>query len=141
MGGHKLTYGIAFALLLAGVGYLIISGLSTNSVYFLNVSEALAKGLEADEQARLFGRVDPANLRRDAGMTGIEFNLADKDSPGKTIRVSYSGAVPDTFKPGVEVIVEGSMEVRDNLFAAHTLMTKCPSKYKKELPEASAQNR
>ena len=131
MGRHKLTYGIAFALLLGGVGYLIVSGLSSNSVYFLNVSEALAKGLKADEQARLFGTVDPEGLNRNQGMTGIEFNLADKDRPGHTIRVSYSGAVPDTFKPGVEVIVEGTMQVSDKHFAAHSLMTKCPSKYEK----------
>lgn len=131
MGRHKLTYGIAFALLLGGVGYLIVSGLSSNSVYFLNVSEALAKGLKGDEQARLFGTVDPEGLNRNQGMTGIEFNLADKDRPGRTIRVSYSGAVPDTFKPGVEVIVEGAMQVPDDHFAAHSLMTKCPSKYEK----------
>jgi cytochrome c-type biogenesis protein CcmE len=64
-------------------------------------------------------------------MTGIQFSLADKERPGETIRVSYSGAVPDSFKPGVEVIVEGSMQAPDSIFAAHTLMTKCPSKYKK----------
>ena len=131
MGRQKMTYGIAFALLLGGVGYLIISGLSTNSVYFLNVSEALAKGLQADEQARLFGTVDPENLDRKQGMTGIHFSLADKERPGETIRVSYSGAVPDSFKPGVEVIVEGAMQTPDRIFAAHTLMTKCPSKYEK----------
>ena len=46
------------------------------------------------------------------------------------MNVSYRGAVPDTFKPGAEVIVEGGMS--DRHFAARTLMTKCPSKYQKE---------
>ena len=45
--------------------------------------------------------------------------------------VSYSGAVPDTFKAGAEVIVEGGMGP-EGRFAAKTLMTKCPSKYQKE---------
>jgi len=39
--------------------------------------------------------------------------------------------VPDTFKPGAEVIVEGRME-QGGAFNAKTLMTKCPSKYQKE---------
>ena len=46
------------------------------------------------------------------------------------MNVSYRGAVPDTFKPGAEVIVEGGMAGPQ--FAARTLMTKCPSKYQKE---------
>ena len=33
----------------------------------------------------------------------------DKDNVHQTIDVTYSGVVPDTFKPGAEVIVEGGM--------------------------------
>ena len=43
----------------------------------------------------------------------------------------YSGAVPDAFKPGAEVIVEGGMDAGGG-FTAKVLMTKCPSKYQKE---------
>ena len=46
--------------------------------------------------------------------------------------MAYSGAVPDTFKPGVEVIVEGGLDASGGVFNATTLMTKCPSKYQKQ---------
>ena len=36
------VYALAFCLFLGGVGYMVWAGLSENSVYFLNVSEALA---------------------------------------------------------------------------------------------------
>ena len=38
----KNVYLVALLLFLGGVGYLAYSGFSENSVYFLNVSEALA---------------------------------------------------------------------------------------------------
>ena len=63
---------------------------------------------------------------------GVSFFLADKDQPSQTIRVDFRGTVPDTFKPGAEVIVEGGVNPASGAFAATTLMTKCPSKYQKE---------
>ncbi|EPR42798.1 CcmE/CycJ protein [Desulfovibrio sp. X2] len=126
----KGIYIAAGLLFLAGFGYLLFSGLSSNSVYFVNVSEALAVQAKGDlKQARLFGVVEPQDLSTKNGGLGAVFTLADKDDASKTIRVDYTGAVPDTFKPGVEVIVEGRMGRQ--AFDATTLMTKCPSKYKK----------
>lgn len=134
-GGSGL-YLIAGALFLVGLGYLIFSGISGGSVYFLNVSEALAlePGHEAGKltQARLFGTVAGQDLQAKTGVLGVVFRLVDKDDPAKTMMVDYSGAVPDTFKPGVEVIVEGSYNPAAHTFSASTLMTKCPSKYQKE---------
>lgn len=47
----------ALLLFLGGVGYLAYSGFSENSVYFLNVSEALATPSDKLKAARLFGTV------------------------------------------------------------------------------------
>ncbi|MDY7002096.1 MAG: cytochrome c maturation protein CcmE, partial [Thermodesulfobacteriota bacterium] len=66
---------------------------------------------------------------------GVKFRLVDKDKQGEYIWVDYAGAVPDTFKPGVEVIVEGDFQGDTGVFRAGTLMTKCPSKYKKKLEQ------
>jgi cytochrome c-type biogenesis protein CcmE len=128
---QKWTYLAAVALVAAGVGYLIFSGLSQNSVYFLNVSEALAMPAEKLTQARLFGMVAAENVVRDPSALGVAFDVQDKDDPSKSIRVNYRGAVPDTFKPGVEVILEGSFRDGPGTFEATTLLTKCPSKYEK----------
>lgn len=124
-------YIAALLLFLGGAGYLVYSGLSENTVYFLNVEEALASPQEKLKAARLFGTVAERDLTPAAEGPGVTFRLEDKDNVGKTIMVRYKGAVPDTFKPGAEVIVEGGM-VGDGMFTAKTLMTKCPSKYEKE---------
>lgn len=128
---QKWVYLAAVLLVGAGIGYLVFSGLSQNSVYFLNVSEALAMPAEKLSQARLFGSVSADNVVPDPSGMGVSFTAQDKDDPGQAIRVHYRGAVPDTFKPGVEVIMEGTFNAQTREFEAATLLTKCPSKYEK----------
>ena len=45
-----------------------------------------------------------------------------------TLDVDYRGVVPDSFKPGGEVIVEGKYN-KDGKFLATAIMPKCASKY------------
>ncbi|WP_320007812.1 cytochrome c maturation protein CcmE [Maridesulfovibrio sp.] len=130
--GGKGVYFAALILFLGGLGYLIYSGISQDSVYFLNVSEALAMEESELGQARLFGKVAPQNIESKSGGLGVSFDLTDQKKATQTIRVDYSGAVPDTFKEGVEVIVEGNFVNGHQMFRATSLITKCPSKYQKE---------
>lgn len=126
---QKMIYLLALLFLGGGIGYLVFSGVSQNSVYFLNVSEALAMETGELQQARLFGQVHADGIERDPRSLGVSFMLKDKEDPGRMLRVTYQGAVPDTFKPEVEVIVEGGVNPSGTLFTAKTLLTKCPSKY------------
>jgi len=128
---QKNLYVVALVLFLSGVGTLMYFGLTENSMYFLNVSEALAAPQEKLTTVRLFGTVAERDLAPLDGSLGVRFRLEDKDNKAETIVVQYKGAVPDTFKPGAEVIVEGAMR-HGGSFDAKTLMTKCPSKYQKE---------
>lgn len=136
--GNRGVYVAAFSLLVAGLGFLIFSGLSANSVYFLNVSEALAMPAEDLGSVRLFGKVDAEGIDRHEAALGVKFRLLDAENKPGVITVDYTGAVPDTFKAGVDVIVEGGVDPASGVFGAKTLMTKCPSKYKKEREEQLA---
>lgn len=82
------------------------------------------------QQIRLFGTVAEKNLQRDENTLKISFLLEDKDDIKIKVPVHYQGIIPDAFKAGAEVIVEGGM--KSEYFLAKTLMTKCPSKYQKE---------
>lgn len=124
---NKNTYLFAFLLILCGFIFLIYTSIKSESVYFLNVSEALAKQDLKFKNARLFGIVGK-NIKKNRDY--IEFPLVDKDHPDEKILVKYSGGIPDTFKIGSEVIVEGTF--KNHIFDARTLMTKCPSKYQKQ---------
>lgn len=128
----KTLYIAALALFVMGVGYLMFAGISESSVYFLNVSEALAMPSDELKAARLFGTVKGEGISKLADKPGVRFQLEDKDDASNTLWVVYEGAVPDTFKAGAEVIVEGNFSGASASFKAETLMTKCPSKYQKE---------
>jgi cytochrome c-type biogenesis protein CcmE len=122
---------LALVLVVAGAAVLVYSGLREGSVYFVNVSEALALEPGKLQQARLFGTVHQ-DIAMAPSALGVSFRLLDKSDESKSMAVRYEGAVPDTFKAGVEVIVEGSFQPAENVFLARTLLTKCPSKYKKQ---------
>jgi cytochrome c-type biogenesis protein CcmE len=128
------VYAAALILFLGGLGYLLFTGLTQESKYFLNVSEALAMEPSKLHEARLFGTVAAKGVVRDPASFGAVFLLEDKTDPGKTIKVDYKGVVPDMFKPGAEVIVEGVMA--PHMFRASSLITKCPSKYQKQNRES-----
>ena len=64
----------------------------------------------------------------DAHAAGKRFQLRDVKG-ATTVTVVYKGSVPDLFKTGREVVVDGKL--RNGVFVAvpNTLVTKCPSKY------------
>ena len=61
-----------------------------------------------------------------AGCVGYLIFTAAQD--GATIPVVYRGTLPDIFKPGIQVVVEGRLE-QDGVFHARTLLAKCPSRF------------
>ena len=81
------------------------------------------------ERYDLTGRVVPGSVER-AG-NDLSFRVADRDG-GDSIPVTYSGAVPDPFRGGREIILTG--EVQEGTFVGErdTLVTKCPSKFSEE---------
>lgn len=128
----RSPYIAALVLFLVGIGYIVISGISENSVYFLDVSEALAMPADELKAARLFGTVKDSEIYNEGQGVAVRFMLEDQSNKQQILPVVYKGSVPDTFKDGAEVIIEGGFTTSGEHFAAKTLMTKCPSKYQKE---------
>jgi cytochrome c-type biogenesis protein CcmE len=64
----------------------------------------------------------------DAHGAGLRFRLRDVKGTA-TVPVVYTGSVPDLFRAGRDIVVEGHL--RNGVFVAipGTLVTKCPSKY------------
>ena len=60
------------------------------------------------------------------GPDGLQFTIRDVEGT-VTLPVVYRGSVPDLFKTGRDVSVEGSLQ--NGVFVADKLVTKCPSKY------------
>ncbi len=88
---------------------------------------------------RLRGIVEAGSVVHDGQTLNTKFTLIGADDNGKqakdshaSLRVSYTGALPNNFEPGRDIVVQGAYEPQENLFSANQLMFKCPSKYEGE---------
>ena len=66
----------------------------------------------------------------DAHAGGLRFRLKDIGEPSTyRVAVRYTGSVPDLFKVGRHIVVDG--QLRRGVFVAEpgSMITKCPSKY------------
>jgi cytochrome c-type biogenesis protein CcmE len=64
----------------------------------------------------------------DAHAAGLRFQLRDVKGT-TTVPVVYKGSVPDLFKTGRDVVVDGRLNNGVFVAVPDTLVTKCPSKY------------
>jgi len=64
----------------------------------------------------------------DAHADGLRFRIRDVSGPA-SVPVVYTGSVPDLFKVGREVRVEGKLQNGVFIAKRDSLRTKCPSKY------------
>ena len=108
------------------IGYLIYAGLRDTMTYYLTVSEVLAGTTEiGNDPIRVGGIVSPSSVKWDPKDLKLSFTLKEEDS---SLAVDYQGVVPDSFKPGIEVVLEGIYS-GNGQFKATTIMPKCASKY------------
>ena len=115
----RLVVALSAAVLLATA--LIVVSFSAGTSQLLP-SEALAQ--KPDERFELGGTVVDGSLREQGDR--LEFAIQDPNGSAR-IPVVYSGAVPDPFREGREVLVKGELE--DGRFVGNDMTTKCPSKF------------
>ncbi|UCG54919.1 MAG: cytochrome c maturation protein CcmE, partial [Dehalococcoidia bacterium] len=111
---------LVVALLLLGY-FGFMGGLT----YYYEVNELLDNAESISGQTvRISG-----NVADDVVKNGLEmhFTLLDISDNEITLPVVYSGAVPDTFKVGNQIVVEGKYTT--GIFEAEAIIVKCGSKY------------
>ena len=69
-------------------------------------------------------------VRGDAHAGGLRFRMKDiGGGPSTAVRVVYTGSVPDLFKVGRHVVVDGRLVNGAFVAEPGSMITKCPSKY------------
>jgi len=108
----------------AMVALFAVSLNQPGSAYYITVSE-FVQGRTQGDNFRINGKVVEKSVERQGGSADLAFKMTDGTS---VLPVRYHGVVPDTFTDTCDVVVEGEMG-SGGVFAAHTLLAKCPSKY------------
>ena len=124
----KLPYKpiIVSLIIISVIGYLIYTGIRDTGAYYLTVTELLdTPPAELTETVRVGGHVTPGEVNWDSKELKLTFKIEEGDS---SLTVNYQGVLPDSFKPGGEVIVEGKY-AGNGILMAKAIMPKCASKY------------
>ena len=121
----RLVVALGAAVLLGGA--LIYTSFSA-ATEAQQPSQILRDG-KPGKSYELTGKVAKGSVERRGDV--LTFDLRDRKGSA-AVPVRYTGAVPDPFREGREVIVKG--KVRDGVFVAEedSLVTKCPSKFSKK---------
>lgn len=117
-----LRWGLPGVVVAGCVGYLIYSASGGSAEYYLTVAELRAHAHAGD--VRVAGIVQDDVRKRDGG---LHVTFTEKDGTA-SMPVDYTGTLPDIFKPGITVVVEGRLGA-DGVFYARTLLAKCPSRF------------
>ena len=125
-----LSFLIAGAATLGAVCYLVFANTQATAVYYLTVSELKHCTTCTTQAVRVAGVVEAGSIARDDAKQLITFVI---DDGKQTLPVAYSGVVPDIFRPGIQVVVEGHYSGQ-GAFQAQTLLAKCPSKFQAATP-------
>jgi cytochrome c-type biogenesis protein CcmE len=109
---------------LGGATALVLTAFSSNLVFFYSPSELKAHGSPVDRRVRIGGLVEKSSFDHDRGGS-VSFRVTD----GKTdLEVVYRGILPDLFREGQGVVVEGELQP-GGVFDATTVLAKHDARY------------
>jgi cytochrome c-type biogenesis protein CcmE len=112
-----------------GIAVLLAVGLVYTSFSASTEAKEPSQLLDAapGSSYQLTGRVVEGSVSHERD--GLRFRVADRDDASKSIPVTYTGTVPDPFRGGREIILDGTVEGGVFVGEPDTLVTKCPSKF------------
>jgi cytochrome c-type biogenesis protein CcmE len=127
----RWSFVVAGLAIAGAILYLVIANTGTSARYYMTVGELRACTACGSQIVRVAGTVAPGSVSRDGATQTIRFTVTDGSARGG-LPVIYGGVVPDVFKAGVQVVVEGRLQ--SGVFRASSLLAKCPSKFQSATP-------
>lgn len=116
---------IVLGLAILGIAVaLVLNAMRDSIVFFYSPSDISEKAIGPGERLRLGGLVETGSVVKD-GSTDVIFTITDF---GDSIRVHYSGILPDLFREGQGVVAEGELQP-DGMFRADTVLAKHDENY------------
>lgn len=123
--GRRLRVYMPLALILLGLVFLVVRGLSNSLVYFHTVDEVLTmEGKLGTSTFRLEGVVVPKSVRTN-GVGGVDFRVSG--TGGKEISVVDSANPPELFQPNLPVVLVGNLS--HGIFYSNEIMVKHSASY------------
>jgi len=123
---HKKMAIIAFSVVaLTGAAILVLNVFQSNLVFFFSPSQVVAKEAPVGKSFRIGGLVEEGSVKRQGNSTTVNFAITDT---AETIKVVYTGILPDLFKEGKGVVAQGKI-ANDGVFYADEVLAKHDENY------------
>jgi len=127
----RLVVALSAAVLLACA--LVYTSLLSSSES-VTPSDLVAVKASADSSYTLTGKVVDGSIRTTD--SGVDFRVRDREGT-TSVPVSYTGAIPDPFREGREVIITVRKQGPTFVGERDSLVTKCPSKFTEDATQKS----
>lgn len=130
---HKKISFIALAVIgLSLVTLLVLNAFKDNIVYFYSPTDVSAGKAPVNQAFRLGGMVKKDSVKHNSKGLKVTFTVTDTI---KNINVAYEGILPDLFREGQGVVVQGKLD-NTGVFKAEQVLAKHDENYMP--PEAKA---
>lgn len=119
---------IFVVVLICGFGAataLALFAFQQNLLYFYSPSQLSEGAVAADQSFRLGGLVVEGSIQRQSDGITTEFDLTDT---AETLRVSYTGLLPDLFREGQGIVAQGKLN-EEGVFMAQEVLAKHDENY------------
>ena len=101
---HKRLTFVGLALLMiASAATLMLMAFEENIVFFHSPTEIVTKSIPSNQRLRLGGLVEEGSVKKE-GDAKVSFRVTDTTN---NVNVNYRGILPDLFREGQGVVVEG----------------------------------
>ena len=126
----KIKFIVGGLVIVALIGYLIISSVSNAGSYYREVGEVLGQTDQlVGKSLRVNGNVVTESIKYDAPTLDLSFKISDPTDASKQLDIHFHGVQPDELgREGTSAIVEGSLD-SSGVVQANNLLLKCPSRY------------
>lgn len=127
--GARMKLLIGLVIVIGALTWVTVRGLSGSFVYYLTPSDIVSQHkAQVGERVRLGGYVVPGSVAH--ATNTLTFTVTDGTD---SIKVSDTGSVPELFKPGQGVVLEGTVG-SDGRFHSDTLLIKHSGDYRPPAP-------
>lgn len=121
---RRLLITLAGLAVLSITAVLVLTALEDGIVFFYSPSDLVEKPVPKGRSLRVGGLVEEGSTVRGEG-TAVSFRITDFEN---TVKVSYSGMLPDLFREGQGVVALGTLNT-DGSFAASEVLAKHDENY------------
>jgi cytochrome c-type biogenesis protein CcmE len=124
--------GIAGAVVLGALGFLVFQGLGNATLYFRTADEAVAQRSSlGDRRFRIEGDVVAGSVQQVGN--DVSFTITSK---GIEVPVRHRGDPPELFRPGIPVVLEGRFQ--GDVFSSDRMLVKHSETYIAQNPDRVA---